>query len=70
MHVMKVIHVEGGGGGTVSLKVATLGGYLPQVWVPTVKRTPKAVAVKAETEERWDISEGACFNIMTLKTGY
>ena len=26
------------------------GGYLPQVWVPTVKRT--AVAVRAETEER------------------
>ena len=29
------------------------GGYLPQVWVPTMNRTPKAVAVKAETEERW-----------------
>ena len=29
------------------------GGYLPQVWVPTVNRTQKAVAVKAETEERW-----------------
>ena len=28
------------------------GGYLPQVLLPTVKRTPKAVAVKAETEER------------------
>ena len=27
------------------------GGYLAQVWVPTVERTPKAVAVKAETEE-------------------
>ena len=24
---------------------------MPQVWVPTVKRTPKVVAVKAETEE-------------------
>ena len=33
----------GGGGG---------GGYLAQVWVPTVERTPKAVVVKAETEER------------------
>ena len=28
------------------------GGYLPYIWVPTVNRTPKAVAVKAETEER------------------
>ena len=31
----------------------TRGGYLPQVLVPTVKRTPKAVAVTSiETEER------------------
>ena len=36
----------GGGGGGV------LVGYLAQVWVPTVERTLKAVAVKAETEER------------------
>ena len=28
------------------------GGYLPQVLVPTVKRTPKVVAVTAETEEQ------------------
>ena len=28
------------------------GGYLPQVLVPTVKRTPKAVVVTAETEQR------------------
>ena len=33
---------EGGRGG---------GGYLAQVGVPTVERTPKAVAVKGETEE-------------------
>ena len=36
---------RGGGGGV-------LAGYLAQVWVPTVERTLKAVAVKAETEER------------------
>ena len=28
------------------------GVYLPQVLVPTVKQAPKAVAVKAETEEQ------------------
>ena len=38
-----VLRYGGGGRG---------GWYLPQVWVPTVNRTPKAVAVKAETEER------------------
>ena len=42
--VLKKHNNTPGGGG---------GGYLPQVWVPTVNQTPKAVAVKAETEERW-----------------
>ena len=33
------------------------GGYLPQVLVPTVKKTPKVVAVTSR--ERWDIFKGA-----------
>ena len=37
----------------VMVKPPRRGVYLPQVWVPTVKRTPKGVSMNAETEERW-----------------
>ena len=47
------------------------GGYLPQVWVPTVKRTPKAVVVKAETEEQCPLyTLKFSSNIIAPKTGY
>ena len=37
------------------------GGHLPQVWVSTVKLTPKAVAVR-NNGRRWDISKGVSLN--------